>query len=135
MKPAEKEIYPSDMNDAQWAVLEPVLHAAIGRKGRISRREIVNAIFYVQRTGCQWRSLPKNYPKWKTVYSCFWRWQKSGVWDVVLEALRPKVRAQQGRQAKPTAASVDSQSVKTTEKAGHAALMATSGSVGASALC
>jgi len=74
-------------------------------------------------TCCQWRYLPKSYPHWKTVYSCFWRWQRSGVWDKVLEALRVEVRYAQGRTATATAAIVDSQSIKSTEKGGRAAMM------------
>jgi len=112
------EVYPSDLSDGQWELIAPVLRQAVGRDGRISRRKILNAIFYVHRTGCQWRFLPKSYPHWKTVYSCFWRWQRSGAWDEVLETLRVQVRYAQGRNAHPTAASVDSQSVKSTEKGG-----------------
>ena len=116
------EVYPSDLSDEQWALVAPVLYAAVGRDGRISRRSILNAIFYVHGTGCQWRFLPQSYPHWKTVYSCFWRWQRSGVWDVVLEAVRVEVRYEQGRKARPSAASVDSQSVKSTEKGGLVAM-------------
>ena len=115
MGKAKKEVYPSDLSDEQWTLVAPVLRQAVGRGGRVSRREILNAIFYVHRTGCQWRFLPKSYPHWKTVYSCFWRWQRSGAWDLVLESLRVEVRYAQRRSAHPTAASVDSQSVKTTE--------------------
>lgn len=85
----------------------------------------MNAIFYQLRTGCQWRYLPREYPKWKTVYSCFWRWQRSGVWDRVLAALPPQVCQAQGRGAYPTVAVMDSQSVKTTEKGGCAVMMGT----------
>lgn len=120
----KKEVYPSDSSDAQWKLVAPVLRQVIGRSGRVSRRALLNAIFYVHRTGCQWRFLPHSYPKWTTVYSCFWRWQKSGVWDAVLEALRVEVRYAQGRTAHPTAASVDSQSVKTSEKGGLVATTA-----------
>ena len=115
MGKAKKEVYASDLSDEQWTLVAPVLHQAVGRGGRVSRREILNAIFYVHRTGCQWRFLPKSYPHWKTVYSCFWRWQRSGAWDRVLESLRVEVRYAQRRSAFPTAASVDSQSVKSTE--------------------
>jgi len=119
----KSEVYPSDLSDEQWELIAPVLHIAVGRTGRVSRRRILNAIFYIHRTGCQWRFLPQSYPHWKTVYSCFWRWQQSGAWDVVLDTLRVDVRYEQGRKARPTAASVDSQSVKSTEKGGLAATM------------
>ena len=127
MSRRKKEVYASDLSDEQWNVAGPVLHKAIGRNGRVSRREILNAIFYVHRTGCQWRYLPKSYPHWKTVYSCFWRWQRNGVWDKLLEALRVEVRYAQGRTATATAAIVDSQSIKSTEKGGRAAMMAPRG--------
>jgi len=133
MSRPKKVVYPSDLSDAQWELVAPVLRQAVGRGGRISRREILNAIFYVHRTGCQWRFLPQNYPKWQTVYSCFWRWQKSGAWDGVLDALRIEMRYAQGRSAHPTAASVDSQSVKSTEKGGLVAMMEPKSCVGASA--
>jgi transposase len=113
------------LSDEQWEVIAPLLLAAIGRNGRISRRLILNAIFYIHRTGCQWRYLPKEYPHWKSVYSCFWRWQRSGVWDRVMEALRLEMRYSQGRTATPSAAIIDSQSVPTTEKGGPKALTAT----------
>ncbi len=128
----KKTVYPSDLSDAQWELVAPVLRQAVGRGGRISRREILNALFYVHRTGCQWRFLPRNYPHWQTVYSCFWRWQKSGAWDGVLDALRIEMRYAQGRSAHPTAASVDSQSVKSTEKGGLVAMMEPKSCVGAS---
>ena len=125
MKRKHKAIYPSDMSDAQWQVVAPVLRAATRQPGQVSRRAILDAIFYVQRTGCQWRYLPKTYPNWKTVYSCFWRWQKSGVWDTVLVALQKQVRVAQHREVLPTVAVIDSQSAKTTEKGGLATLTAT----------
>ena len=133
MARSKKAEYPSDMSDEQWNVVAPVLRRAVGRSGKVSRRAILDAIFYVHRTGCQWRFLPRSYPNWKTVYSCFWRWQRSGVWDEVLQTLRVQVRCAQGRAPFPTAASVDSQSVKSTEKGGRAATTEPSGCVGASA--
>ena len=127
------EVYPSDLSDEQWELVAPVLRVAVGRDGRISRRLVLNAIFYVHRTGCQWRFLPQSYPHWKTVYSCFWRWQRSGVWDVVVDVLRVDVRYEQGRRARPTAASIDSQSVKSTEKGGLVDTTGRKSSAGASA--
>ena len=122
-----RSAYPSDLSDEQWQQIVAVLPKAKG--GRTGRprtyplREIWNAIFYQARTGCQWRYLPEGFPNWQTVYSCFWRWQRSGVWEVVLAALQGRVRVAQGRQELPTVAVIDSQSSKTTEKGGHAALM------------
>ena len=133
MSVKKAEVYPSDLSDEQWELIAPVLHIAVGRIGRVSRRRILNAIFYVHRTGCQWRFLPQSYPHWKTVYSCFWRWQQSGAWDVVLDTLRVDMRYEQGRKARPTAASVDSQSVKSTEKGGLVAMTEPKSCVGASA--
>ena len=119
MPKAKKEVYPSDLSDAQWQVVAPVLRSACGRSGRLPRRELLNAIFYVLRTGCQWRYLPKSYPKWKSVYSAFRRWSLNGTWDAVVEALRVQVRYAQGRtNAHPSAAVIDTQSVKTSEKGG-----------------
>ena len=119
-----KVVYPSDLSDRQWATVAPLLRWATRQPGQVSRRAILNAIFYVQRTGCQWRYLPTGFPNWKTVYSCFWRWQKNGVWHIVLTALQQKVRVAQGRQELPTVAVIDSQSSKTTEKGGLVDTMA-----------
>ena len=126
-----KPVYPSDLSDAQWSVVAPVLRCAVGRSGSVPRRDVLNAIFYVLRTGCQWRYLPQSYPNWKTVYSCFRRWSLSGAWDKVVAALRVEVRYEQGRKALPTAAVIDTQSVKTTEKGGLAVMTAPSGSADA----
>ncbi len=128
-----KTVYPSDLSDAQWKVAAPVLRAACGRSGRLPRRELLNAIFYVVRTGCQWRYLPQSYPKWSSVYSCFRRWSRNGTWDQVVESLRVEVRYAQGRQPLPTAAVIDTQSVKTTEKGGLVVMTGPRKSVAASA--
>lgn len=122
MSRPRKIVYPSDLSDAQWQLVGPVLRQATGHSGHIPRREILNAIFYVLRTGCQWRYLPKSYPNWATVYTCFRRWSLNGVWDEVVAALRVEVRTSQGRQALPTAAVIDTQSVKTSEKRGQEAM-------------
>jgi putative transposase len=116
--------YPSDLSDAQWAILGPLLPARKpkGRPPRVERREVVNAILYVLRTGCQWRYLPAEFPNWNTVYWYFARWQEDGTWERVNDTLRRRVREAQGRDPEPSAAIMDSQSAKTTEKGGTAAM-------------
>ena len=116
-----KQGYATDLTDAQWAVVRPLVTAKTGRKPTICRRRIINAILYLNRTGGQWRHLPNDFPHWSTVHSCFWRWKWNGTLEQVHAALHALVRTQQGRPAKPSAGIVDSQSVKTTEKGGSAA--------------
>ena len=117
--------YPSDLTDEEWAVIAPLIPAAKpgGRPRRVDMRAILNALFYQQRTGCQWRYLPKEYPPWPTVWSYFWRWRQAGIWEQLHTQLREALRVQAGRQATPSAAIIDSQSVKTTQKGGCAATM------------
>jgi len=113
-----KERYDTDLSDEQWEVVRPLVEATTGRRASVSRREIVNAILYVARTGCQWRNLPHDFPKWSTVYSCYHRWSWNGTLDKMHAALRAQVRSVHGKSAQPTAAIVDSQSVKVTSKGG-----------------
>ncbi len=110
------------MKDEEWALFEPLLPktGVNGRPPRHEMREIVNAIRYVVRTGCQWRYLPGEFPPWKTVYWWWNKWSKEGVWQKAHEQLVGKMREQQGRSAEPTAAIIDSQSVKASQKGGPA---------------
>jgi putative transposase len=113
-------LYPCDLTDVEWAHLSSLLPgpARHGRPRRWAPRLLVNASFYVLRTGCAWRYLPREYPPWQTVYATFRRWRLQGVWQRVHEALRRSVRLQAGRDPEPSAAIMDSQSVKTTEDSG-----------------
>lgn len=116
-----EQSYESDLCDEQWECIAPFLSFPSGRKATICRRRIVNAIFYVARTGCQWRNLPHDFPHWNTVYSCYHRWSWNGVLDKIHAALRDQVRLRAGKSPTPTAGSVDSQSVKSVAKGGSRA--------------
>jgi transposase len=122
---AKRRRYDTDLTDREWAVLERLVPPVKGggRPADHSRREIMNALLYVLRTGCQWRLLPHDLPHWKTVYTYFRLWRLDGSWPRIHDALRVQVRRAAGRQAQASAAILDSQSVKTTEKGGLAATM------------
>lgn len=114
-----RQPYPSDMTDAQWELLEDLFpEAKTGRPREVSIPDVVDAIFYVNRTGVQWRYLPHDFPRWDVVYSYFRKWGKDGTWDKVQRVLREGVRQTAGREATPSLACVDSQSVKGTECGG-----------------
>ena len=128
----DRKPYPSDLTDEEWALLEPLIPPAKpgGRPRRWEMREILNAIFYVLRSGCAWRMLPHDFPPWQTVYDYFWKWRKRGIWEGLNHVLRERVRSAAGREVTPSAAIIDSQSIKTTEKGGSGATTGANESMG-----
>ena len=121
-----RQRYATDLSDGEWRLLEPCVPPVKwgGRPAVHTRREIVNAILYVLRSGCAWRLLPHDLPPWQTVYHYFRLWRKEGIWERTNAALRDETRRQVGRDAQPSGAILDSQSVRTTEKGGFAATTA-----------
>jgi putative transposase len=118
-KPARKP-YPSDLTDPQWQLVQPLFPAAPGggRRRTIDVRDVVNAILYLDKNGCAWRALPHDFPPEGTVRDYFHRWRRAGLWEKILDALRQQRRRQQGKAHEPTAAIIDSQSVKGTRTSG-----------------
>jgi len=118
--------YPSDLTDNEWDQLADLMKADPlgGRPPKHPRREILNAIFYVARTGCQWRFLPKNLPPWNAVYMQFLRWRDNGKIKQIYDLLHKKLRLSIGKKETPSVRIMDSQSVKTTERKGLEGLTA-----------
>jgi putative transposase len=128
--------YPSDLTDLEWALIEDLIPPGKpgGRPREVDMREVFSAIMYVLRSGCAWRLLPHDFPKWNIVYYYSWRFRKDGLWQDIHDLLRDQLRVREGRDVSPSAAIIDSQSVKTTENKGFAATMRARRSRGASAI-
>jgi putative transposase len=117
----KRKPYQTDLSDAEWQKIEscvPKPKTKRGKKRKHSLREILNAIFYLLRSGCAWRMLPHDFPPWKTVYHYFRLWRLNGTWECINASLRTEIRTAEGRNPEPSAAILDSQSTKTTETPG-----------------
>ena len=109
--------YPTDLNDAQWAFLEPIFKSTVGNYGNRAvwdKRVLVNAVLYLNKTGCQWNMLPKDFPPYTTVSSFYHRSKANGTWELITKALVKADRQEKGRSHEPTYSLIDSQSTKTT---------------------
>ena len=116
-----RQPYPSDLSDAEWAILEPMLPPpfSVGAPRKTNFREVLNAIEYVLRTGCAWSALPHDFPPEGTVRDYFHQWRRSGLWQRIHDALRSRVREAAGKESQPSAGSIDSQTVKATRTSGQ----------------
>ena len=117
----KRKSYPDDLSKKEWECIKRGVETKKsnrGRKSKYGKKEMLNAIFYILRTGCSWRHLPHDFPPWKTVYTQFRGWKHNGFFEVLHTMLRKRLRKRLGRDEERTAGIVDSQSVKTTEQGG-----------------
>jgi transposase len=131
-----RQPYPTDLSDKEWALIKHLVPEAKagGRPEAYPKREILNGIFYLLRSGCSWRMLPHDLPPWRIVYHYFRQWHQDGTWQVLHDLLRGDVRVTAGKHRQPSAGMIDSQSVKTTAKGGFTGTMPTSTSTAANAI-
>ena len=121
----ERRAYSSDLTDAEWQILEPMLppEKPGGRHRKYTMREVINAIQYILRGGCAWRLMPHDLPHWRAAYEYFRQWRNDQTWVRIPDNLHQQLRTPMPRHVQPSAAILDSQSVKTTEKGGLTAMM------------
>ena len=128
--------YPSDLTDAQWALLKPLLPPAsnLGRPRKTDLRDLVDAVLYRNRNGCTWRALPHDFPTWRTVYNYFMKWAADGTWQTIHDGLREQVRVKAGREPTPMPAASTARRSRPRKSVARTAMMGASRSRGASDL-
>ena len=133
---ARRLTYTTDLTDEEWQILEPLLPPAKsgGRPRKYPMREVINGIQYILRGGCAWRLMPHDLPHWQTAYQTWRAWRQDGTWLRMHDHLRAEVRTHMGRHPHPSAAIIDAQTVKTTEKGGRMAMTGPRNSMAASAI-